>query len=87
MLRSFIASLQAVRHRAVAWFRYVLSRIPAHSITRLSELLPHNWKPTTSSGPSLGNLPILHPGIPAVVYETLTHKRPSSLDVISLDLL
>jgi len=28
-----------------AWFRDVLSRIPEHSITRLSELLPHNWKP------------------------------------------
>jgi hypothetical protein len=27
------------------WFRDVLSRIPAHSIARLSELLPHNWKP------------------------------------------
>ena len=30
------------------WFHDVLSRFPAHSITRLSELLPHNWKPTTS---------------------------------------
>ena len=26
----------------------VLARIPAHSITRLSQLLPHNWKPTSS---------------------------------------
>ena len=24
-------------------------RVPAHSITRLSELLPHNWQPTTCS--------------------------------------
>jgi hypothetical protein len=28
-----------------AWFRGALSRIPSHSITRLSELLPYNWKP------------------------------------------
>ena len=39
-----------------AWFRDVLSRIPAHSITRLSELLPHNWAPApdaiTASGRS-----------------------------------
>jgi len=32
--------------------RDVLSRIPAHSITRLNELLPHNWKPSTSPSPS-----------------------------------
>jgi hypothetical protein len=31
-----------------AWFRDVLSRIPTYSITRLSELLPHNWQPATS---------------------------------------
>ncbi|MCC6858171.1 MAG: transposase domain-containing protein [Bryobacterales bacterium] len=31
-----------------AWFRDVLSRIPAHSMTRLNELLPHNWQPATS---------------------------------------
>ena len=32
-----------------AWFRDVLVRIPMHSIARLSELLPHNWKPMTCS--------------------------------------
>lgn len=32
-----------------AWFNDVLSRIPAHSIARLTELLPHNWRPATSS--------------------------------------
>jgi len=25
-------------------------RIPAHSVARLSELLPHNWKPLASPG-------------------------------------
>jgi transposase len=35
-----------------AWFRDVLSRTPAHSITRLSELLPHNWQPTASPAQS-----------------------------------
>jgi len=48
VLRSFIASCKAVRRRTVAWFQDVLSRIPAHSITRLLEWLPHNWKPLTS---------------------------------------
>ncbi len=33
--------------------RDVLSRIPAHSITRLSELLPRNWKPATSPAETL----------------------------------
>jgi hypothetical protein len=27
-----------------AWFKDVLSRIAAHPITLLAELLPHNWK-------------------------------------------
>src|SRR5215813_12006725 len=49
VLRSFIASCKRSGIEPFAWFRDVLSRIPAHSITRLSELLPHNWKPTTST--------------------------------------
>ena len=48
VLRSFIASSKRCGVEPFAWFRDVLSRIPAHSITRLSELLPHNWKPTIS---------------------------------------
>jgi transposase len=48
VLRSFIASCKRSGVEPFAWFRDVLSRIPAHSITRLSELLPHNWKPATS---------------------------------------
>jgi len=28
-----------------AWFKDVLWRIAGHPITRLAELLPHNWKP------------------------------------------
>ena len=28
-----------------AWFHDVLPSVPAHSITQLSELLRHNWKP------------------------------------------
>ena len=46
--RSFIASCKRCDVEPFAWFRDVLSRIPAHSISRLSELLPHNWKSTTS---------------------------------------
>jgi transposase len=48
VLRSFIASCKRCGVEPFAWFHDVLSRIPAHSITRLSELLPHNWKPTIS---------------------------------------
>ncbi|MBV8847799.1 MAG: IS66 family transposase [Bryobacterales bacterium] len=48
VLRSFIASCKRSGVEPFAWFRDVLSRIPAHSIMRLSELLPHNWKPLVS---------------------------------------
>jgi transposase len=48
VLRSFVTSCELVKIDPFAWFRDVLSRIPAHSITRLSELLPHNWQPATS---------------------------------------
>ncbi|MCL5743341.1 MAG: transposase domain-containing protein [Acidobacteria bacterium] len=40
VLRSFIASCKRSGVEPFAWFRDVLSRIPAHSITRLTECLP-----------------------------------------------
>ena len=49
VLRSFIASCKRSGIEPFAWFRDVLSRIPAHSIARLSELFPHNWKPIATS--------------------------------------
>jgi transposase len=49
VLRTFIASCKRCQVEPFAWFSDVLSRIPTHPITRLSELLPHNWKPLTSS--------------------------------------
>jgi hypothetical protein len=49
VLRSFIASCNRCSVEPFAWFRDVLSRTPAHSITRLSELLPQNWQPAISS--------------------------------------
>ena len=76
VLRSFIASCKRCGVEPFAWFRDVLSRIPAHSITRLSELLPHNWKPATSPAQALSNPPIPHvQESPAAVYETLTSDR------------
>jgi transposase len=48
VLRSFIASCKRSGVEPFAWFRDVLSRIAAHPITRLSELLPHSWKPASS---------------------------------------
>jgi hypothetical protein len=48
VLRSFIASCKRCGVEPFAWFKDVLSRIPAHSIARLTELLPHNWQAATS---------------------------------------
>lgn len=48
VLRSFIASCKRCGVEPFAWFRDVLSRISAHSVPRLGELLPHNWQPVTS---------------------------------------
>ena len=45
VLRSFVASCQRVGVDPYAWFKDVLTRIAAHPVTRLAELLPHNWKP------------------------------------------
>jgi transposase len=44
VLRSFIATCKRCGVEPFAWFQDVLARIPAHSVIRLSELLPHNWK-------------------------------------------
>ena len=44
VLRSFIATCKRCHVEPWAWFQDVLSRMPEHSVARLSELLPHNWK-------------------------------------------
>ena len=45
VLRSFVASCQRAGVDPYAWYKDVLTRISSHSITRLAELLPHNWRP------------------------------------------
>ena len=46
VLRSFTASCQRVGVDPFTWLKDVLSRIADHPITRVAELLPHNWAPT-----------------------------------------
>jgi len=48
VLRSFIATCKRCEVEPWAWFKDVLARIAEHPISRLSELLPHHWKPLTS---------------------------------------
>jgi transposase len=43
VLRTFVASCQRAGVDPFLWLKDVLSRIATHPITRLSELLPHNW--------------------------------------------
>src|SRR5215469_17882711 len=43
VLRSFVASCQRIGIDPFTWFKDVLSRIASHPITKLTELLPHNW--------------------------------------------
>jgi hypothetical protein len=45
VLRSFVASCQRAAIDPFVWFKDVLSRIATHPMTRLAELLPHNWAP------------------------------------------
>ena len=48
VLRSFVASCQRVAVDPFTWLKDILSRIAAHPITRLAELLPHNWTPAAA---------------------------------------
>lgn len=43
ILRSFVASCQRVGVDPFSWFKDILCRIAGHRITRIAELLPHNW--------------------------------------------
>jgi len=45
VLRSFVGSCQRAGIDPFAWLKDVLSRIADHPITRIAELLPHNWAP------------------------------------------
>ena len=49
VLLSFIAMCKRNAVEPFAWFRDVLSRIAAHPIHRIEELLPHNWKPLAAT--------------------------------------
>lgn len=43
VIRSFTASCQRIGIDPFAWLKNILFRIASHPITRLPELLPHNW--------------------------------------------
>jgi len=46
VLRSFAASCQKAGVDPFSWLKDVLTRISRHPISRIAELLPHNWKPS-----------------------------------------
>jgi transposase len=48
ILRSFVSSCELNKIDPFAWLQDVLARIPAHSIQKLDQLLPHNWATQTS---------------------------------------
>jgi hypothetical protein len=48
ILMSFIAMCKRNAVEPFAWFRDVLTRIATHPISRIEELLPHNWKALSS---------------------------------------
>jgi transposase len=48
ILRSFVSSCELNKIDPFAWFHDVLARIPAHSIQKLDQLLPHNWATQTN---------------------------------------
>jgi transposase len=45
VLRTVVASCQRAQVDPFLWLKDVLSRIATHPITRITELLPHNWAP------------------------------------------
>jgi transposase len=45
VLRSFVACAERAGIDPFTWFKDVLTRIAEHPVTRLGELLPHNWHP------------------------------------------
>jgi hypothetical protein len=48
VLKSFIASCQQSKVEPWAYLRDVLTRIAAHPVHALDELLPANWKPASA---------------------------------------
>jgi hypothetical protein len=79
ILRTFIASCKRNGVEPFTWFRNVLSRIGAHPVSRIAELLPHNWKPLASNTwrPPGNQLHGLQCGSPAAYtcFETLEPVR------------
>ena len=48
MLYSFLGTCKINNVNPQDWMTDVLTRIPAHPVNKLQELLPHKWKPITS---------------------------------------
>jgi len=49
MMYSFLGTCILNVVNSQAWLTDVLNRLPDHSILKLSELLPNNWKPVTQN--------------------------------------
>lgn len=48
MFYSFFATCKINKIEPLAWLTDILNRIPEHKANKLTELLPQNWKPTSS---------------------------------------
>lgn len=48
MFYSFVGSCKLNNVNPYEWLKDVLVRIPTHPVNKIDQLLPHNWKPSTT---------------------------------------
>jgi len=78
VLLSFIAMCKRNAVKPFAWFREVLSRIAAHPIHRIEELLPHNWKPLAATAQAEIQISTVHAPARSHPAGRFTRRCPQS---------